>query len=322
MEEYPKKSAWIICLLNECEAKGDSRGEKIRSLVEQILKEAKGRKMEIELILVNNASTDNTLAVLYEIKKVHPDKITVLDEPIQGKARAERRGFQFVLENRKDSEAIVTMDADGEHDVRDMMRMCQEFQAEKPYFVIGSRFAKAGKRNKKDEILRNLLIDLSKVDEKDVPDDPRCGGRVYSPDFIRQVISKTVSQNYGLQYELIAFALILLKNNNQSGKILSSSLDFYKPQRSKVFKKKPQAKNVNPELNDLCRAISNVFGIKNGGEEEGKEIINNFGKKLGRDDLFSELSELFFKGKMVTDHGEKKAEEFMETPPQVDDKQN
>lgn len=316
MEKYPPRSVWIVCLLNEGRAKNDSKGQRIKNLTRQIFDEAEKRAMLIDLILVNNASTDNTKEILSEIKKTS-SQIIVLDEPVQGKARAERKGFSYALTRlgkEKKIEAIVTMDADGEHDVLDMMEMCGTFTQEKPILVNGSRFLKVGQRNQKDEILRSLLVYLSDLPDGDVPDDPRCGGRVYDPRFIEKICPFAVSKNYGLQYEIIAWTLRLLKQGVLSGKILSVSLERYRPTRSKVFKK-PQTQEINPELADLCCAISNVFGQKRGDELEGQAMIDQFGMHIGRIGLFRHLSDLFFKGKMVTDHGAQVAKEFMEAPP-------
>lgn len=308
---FPQKSSWVICLLNECEAKGDREGKKIRALVEQILDETAKRHMQVELVLVNNASTDNTEEVLNEMKS-RLGNITVLDEPVQGKARAERAAFKYLSKERRDTVAVVTMDADGEHDIRDMIKLCQEFQVRKPLFACGNRFA-GGKRNKKDEILRDVLVHFSEVAEGQVPDDPRCGARVYDPEFLFRTYPKTVAENYGLELELVGLALREIKTNPQAA-IHSEGLDYYIPLRSKVFKKKDR-QETNPELWDICRVLSNVFGERGGDAEEGEQIIREFGKRIGRERLFSELSELFYKGKMVTDEGQKEPQEFMEVPP-------
>lgn len=305
--------SWVICLLNECSAKGDADGHKICQLVEQLLTEAEKAKIDSELVLVNNASTDNTGEVLAEIRQSHNGKVIVLDEPMQGKARAERTAFKFLTEKTRVPKAIVTMDADGEHDVRDMIQLCQVYERERPLFVVGSRFVKK-KRNKKDEILRNLLVDLSGVKDNLVPDDPRCGARVYQVEFIRTVVNSTVSQNYGLELELVALGLRMMKENQQL-RILSCDLVHYTPQRSKVFKNAGWRQEVNPELKDICCLLSKTFGKLDGDEEEGREIITRFGHERGRENLFSELNELFYKGKMVTDEGQKAPQEFMEAPP-------
>lgn len=309
-----KKSSWIICLLNECQAKGDSEGRRIKNLVDQILDETAKKQMQIELILVNNASTDNTGEVLEKIRKSHPQAITVLFEEVQGKARAERRAFKY-LAGKKDVNTIVTLDADGEHDIRDIIKLYKEFQERKPLFVCGSRFAKK-KRNKKDEILRNVLVYFSEIAENRVPDDPRCGARVYDPEFIFRTYPRTVAENYGLELELVGFGLKEIKTNPRV-EIHSSSLDYYVPVRSKVFRRRKNQKEANPELKDICRVLSNLFGEKKGEIAEGEQMIQKFGQEIGRENLFSELSELFYKGKMVTDEGQKEAQEFMEVPPSV-----
>lgn len=316
---YHNRSSWIICLLNECSGKGDPKGQKINKLVEDIINAAKDKNITIDLVLINNASKDNTPEILANIQRQFPVIVTVLDEPIQGKAMAERKGIKYILENLPDSEALLTMDADGEHVIPDMIKLCQEYQEKKPLFVIGSRFGYSGQRNKKDEIIRDILIDISELKGEMVPDDPRCGARVYDPMFLRNIINNTVCSNYGLQLEIVAHGL------RKRGKIISIPLEKYEPQRSKVFTKsvnqndkkesKRSQEEINPELEDICRALSNVFGKKKGDRSEGKAIIESFGKKIGRLDLFSELSNLFYKGKMVTEHGQSSPQEFMEVPP-------
>ena len=60
-----------------------------------------------EVVLVNNASTDNTLTVLNRIKAAHPDKVTIVEEPRPGVLMAREAGRAAAT-----GDIIAQLDAD------------------------------------------------------------------------------------------------------------------------------------------------------------------------------------------------------------------
>lgn len=85
------------------------------------------------VLVVNDGSTDDTLKIAVEFG------VTVLDLPINlGVGGALRAGFQFAVRNGFD--AIVQIDADGQHPVshiEDLIRAANDTDA---HLVLGSRF--------------------------------------------------------------------------------------------------------------------------------------------------------------------------------------
>src|SRR4030042_3510747 len=96
------------------------------------------RALEIDTIVVNDGSLDETKRVALE-HRAH-----VLEHPFNlGKGAALRTGFQYILQ--KDYKAVITLDADGQHDPADIPFLLKIFQSVKPDILIASRAAEFGK---------------------------------------------------------------------------------------------------------------------------------------------------------------------------------
>ncbi len=89
-----------------------------------------------KIILVNDSSTDRTreLAEKYE-------EVVVLDHVINlGPGAATQTGIAYAVS--QEAEIILTIDADLQHNPKDLMRLIQHFEREQCDLVIGSRFLK------------------------------------------------------------------------------------------------------------------------------------------------------------------------------------
>jgi glycosyltransferase involved in cell wall biosynthesis len=75
------KLSFVVPAYNEEDYIGDC--------LESILRETKGKKCDFEIIVVNNASTDNTKKIALSFKGVK-----VIDEPRKGLVRARTRGYK------------------------------------------------------------------------------------------------------------------------------------------------------------------------------------------------------------------------------------
>jgi glycosyltransferase involved in cell wall biosynthesis len=85
------------------------------------------------IIVVNDGSTDDTLAVLKEFPRLH----VISYGPNKGKGFALRRGFEEALLVGYDH--AITIDSDGQHDPADIRKFTDYFQDHRTAIIIGSR---------------------------------------------------------------------------------------------------------------------------------------------------------------------------------------
>jgi glycosyltransferase involved in cell wall biosynthesis len=85
------------------------------------------------VLVINDGSTDQTAAICRSMR------VNVLDLPINlGVGGALRAGFRYAVENNY--QAVVQIDADGQHPVDLIGSLVEYAQKEKTHLVIGSRF--------------------------------------------------------------------------------------------------------------------------------------------------------------------------------------
>jgi glycosyltransferase involved in cell wall biosynthesis len=89
-------------------------------------------RAHVPVIAVNDGSRDGTLAVL------RAAGATVVDQqPNQGKGLALQRGFRVALE--RGAAAVITLDADGQHDPSEIPLFLDKFRATVSDLIIGER---------------------------------------------------------------------------------------------------------------------------------------------------------------------------------------
>lgn len=100
-----------------------------------VLAEISEHLPDVGVLVVNDGSADRTSAVARE------HGVAVLDLPFNlGVGGAMRAGFRYAIEQRYD--VVVQVDADGQHDPRDVPRLVEQLQHTD--VVIGARFAGTG----------------------------------------------------------------------------------------------------------------------------------------------------------------------------------
>lgn len=85
-----------------------------------------------DIIVVDDGSSDSTSRIGREMGVVllqHPGN--------RGKGRALRTGFTYVMEHGY--EAVITLDADGQHDAAEIPRFAEVYRKQSPDIIIGSR---------------------------------------------------------------------------------------------------------------------------------------------------------------------------------------
>ena len=91
-----------------------------------------------EIVVINDGSTAQYDPVFEEVAGI--PKCTVLRHEVnRGKGRALKTGMEYVLKNHPDCVGIVTGDADGQHRLKDTIRVATELLRNDNRLVLGSR---------------------------------------------------------------------------------------------------------------------------------------------------------------------------------------
>ena len=90
------------------------------------------------VILVNDGSKDKTLELAIESKRKYPNQIFVVSHIInRGLGAALKTGMVVAL--NKGAKYIVTFDADGQHEIEDIPKVCKPLKEGEADVVIGAR---------------------------------------------------------------------------------------------------------------------------------------------------------------------------------------
>ncbi len=114
----------------------------LATVVEQVLRqEGKPGIASIQMVIVDDGSTDGSREILAGLAARHPQIVPVFHERNQGKAGAIRTGIE-----RADGEVILFQDADLEYDPNDYPRLIQPIAEGHADVVFGSRYLGADYR--------------------------------------------------------------------------------------------------------------------------------------------------------------------------------
>ncbi len=111
-----------------------------RDTIREIVKRLRALPLELEIIVVDDASTDGTRDILKT--EIEPQVARVLYQPCnQGKGAAIRAGIAQAT-----GDVTVIQDADLEYDPQDLLDMLRPIQSDKADVVYGSRFGSGKER--------------------------------------------------------------------------------------------------------------------------------------------------------------------------------
>ena len=155
---------------------------------------------KLDIIVVNDGSTDNTCQVLEQLQSQNGINLKILNHEInKGKGEALKTGFAFACRNNY--YGVITIDADGQHSISEIKDFLSEIKKNNPDIIVGSRF----KDTKSMPFIRlavNFLTSwiISAIALKKI-DDVQSGFR-----FIKHNVMKTVSletSNFDTEPELL-----------------------------------------------------------------------------------------------------------------------
>lgn len=171
---------------------------------ENILKVCKEiENKDIDYIVINDGSTDDTQKILEENNLKHIDLIHNL-----GIGGAVQTGYKYALENNYD--IAIQFDGDGQHDINYVKTICEPIINGQADFCIGSRFldktTSGFKSTKIRRFGKNIISAMIKLFWKKRITDPTSGFRAANKDII-----KIFAQDYPPDYPEPESVVTLLK---------------------------------------------------------------------------------------------------------------
>lgn len=94
---------------------------------------------QLEIIVVDDGSLDQTVMVVKNLLKNKKYPLILLQHrQNKGKGAALDTGFKYAV--KKGYQGVITLDADAQHDTKEIKKFLQMIEKEKPDLIIGSRF--------------------------------------------------------------------------------------------------------------------------------------------------------------------------------------
>jgi len=145
-----------------------NENETLESCVDRV-RAIGSESLGLEIVIVNDASTDGSLEVAQRLAARHEEVSVVSHEINQGKGAALRSGFREVT-----GDFVAVQDADLEYDPQDLPRLLEPLIEGRADVVMGSRYAASGPHrvlyfwhsvgNRLLTLLSNIFTDLALTD--------------------------------------------------------------------------------------------------------------------------------------------------------------
>lgn len=135
--------------------------DNVRALVEQIDSAISPLGFSYEIIVVDDASTDDTLEVLRSLQKDNRHlRIVHLEPPAHGTSNGQSAAFKMGFEASV-GRLIATMDADLQNDPEDLPRLLSRLKESGADMVQGDR-----SRNRRDSLMRRLGSSVGRLSRR------------------------------------------------------------------------------------------------------------------------------------------------------------
>lgn len=174
------------------------------------------KNLQVKILFVNDGSSDNTLAVLEELKAEFNNRIEILDlEKNVGKAEAVRTGMQYILNKNVDVKYIGYLDADLATSIEEGLRLSEILSSNKQLkFAFGSRVLIVGSRIDR-KVHRHLIGRVIGTFISNILNlavyDTQCGAKVFTVDLAKYVFKDLFISKWLFDVEI--FARMLTSNS-------------------------------------------------------------------------------------------------------------
>ena len=125
-----------------------NESENIKPLLDKFNKFYKNKNNFIQIVFVDDGSTDNSLNVISKLRKKITSKIKIKilkHKKNLGLGMALRTGFRYSLNEAKKNDVIITMDTDNSHTIELSYSLAKKIIYGKKDIVIASRYIKNSK---------------------------------------------------------------------------------------------------------------------------------------------------------------------------------
>ena len=178
-----------------------NEAESIEALLNSIFDTVYG----CEVLVIDDGSPDKTAEICKKLREKHQHLHLMERSEKTGLGSAYRDGFSWALDREFDE--IIEMDADGSHQVADLMRMIDAVSRDpQAGLVIGSRWIKGGATqnwSKAREILSRTANRYVRIALGMGVHDSTSGFRIYSAATLRRInIDHIRSEGYSFQIEM------------------------------------------------------------------------------------------------------------------------
>ncbi|MDR2966603.1 MAG: glycosyltransferase family 2 protein [Methanobacteriaceae archaeon] len=155
-------------------------------------------KLNYKIVLVDDGSKDNTYKIAKKSRDKYPENIFIYRHILnRGLGAALKTGMNCALKHN--AKFVVTFDADGQHDVEDIAKVCKPLIDGEAEVVIGARPFEDMPKSK--SFANNVMNFLTLIFYKTRVKDSQSGLRAFKADVISDL--NIVSQGYGVSSEFI-----------------------------------------------------------------------------------------------------------------------
>jgi len=155
-------------------------------------------ELNYKIVLVDDGSKDNTYKIAKKSREKYPENIFIYRHVLnRGLGAALKTGMDGALKH--DAKIAVTFDADGQHDINDIAKVCKPLINGEAEFVIGARPFEdmPGSKNFANTMMNLVTLIFYKTKVKD----SQSGLRAFKAELIPRI--DIVSQGYGVSSEFI-----------------------------------------------------------------------------------------------------------------------
>jgi len=147
-----------------------------------------------DVLIIDDGSTDETERIAKEA-----GASVIAFKKNAGKGAALKAGFEYALKNNYD--AVITMDADGQHSPKDILGILENASSSEAGIVVGNRMANP-EAMPAMRFATNLAMSLiiSAVCKQNIPD-TQCGFRLVKCNVLKKI--RLLSANYEIESEIL-----------------------------------------------------------------------------------------------------------------------